>query len=343
MANAAPPNDKIWKQKRQQEGANMEVVEHLDELRDRIILALGGFFAALLLIGLPFNGPVMTVLMGPLSNLPEPATHEYLRVMVADDGGLSFSEASHAKLNELLPHPVGQLPEGVAAEPTRLPREVVSAQVEVVLSDGRSTLLGVDFRNQLFFFSPLEPFLLRLKLALLIGLVVAMPFVFYQAWAFIAPGLLVHEQRFLRRIFALAAVLFPIGASFAYFIMTYALFFLFKYGGDWFVPAISVKSYFSFMLMMMLVMGVVFQCPLVVIGLVRFGIVPLDKLQRNRPVMVLGLMAVAAIVTPPDPFTMVMMGVPLWLLFEASLIMARVATATSPPPGEPEATAGAAD
>jgi sec-independent protein translocase protein TatC len=330
MATATPPNDKAWKQKRLQEGANMEVVEHLDELRDRIVLALAGFIVALCVVGFPFNGPVMTLLMGPLTSLPEPASREFLRVLVGDDGSLALSPASRTKLDQVLPHPVAKLPEGVAAEPTRMPKPMISAEVEIVLPDGRSTLLGVDFRNQLFFFSPLEPFMLRLKIALLIGFIVALPFMFYQAWAFIAPGLLDHEQLFLRRILTLASILFPVGATFAYFFMTYALYFLFLYGGDWFVPAISVKAYFSFMLMMMAVMGIVFQCPLVVMGLVRFGIVPLDKLQRNRPMIVLAILVVSAVVTPPDPFTMMLMGVPLWILFEASLVMARIATAGSP-------------
>lgn len=317
--------EKPWRAKRAAEGANMEVVEHLDELRDRLIASMVALVAAVVLVGIPFNGPIMAILMRPLQSLPEPEAKGYLRIEVGEDGSLRLAPASFQRLMASL------APSSTtgALLHSALPPDLVRTQVELALPDGRSTLIGTDFRNQLFFFTPIEPFLMKLRLAMLIGFIVALPFVLYQAWAFVAPGLTAVEQTFLRRIFGMASVLFPIGAAFAYFFMAYALFFLFRYGGD-FIPAISVKSYFGFMLMMMLVMGVVFQCPLVVLGLVRFGIIPLDAFQRNRPLILLGLVVVSAIVTPPDPFTMMLMAVPLWMLFEASLVVARIMTVKSP-------------
>jgi sec-independent protein translocase protein TatC len=299
---------KSWKQKRVAPEARMELTEHLDELRDRLIWSLLALVIGVFCIGLPLSGFALDLLQRPIQVMPAAERHR-ARVEVLADGSWRFDAATMTALSQ----GEGELERSIW-EPSRL---------EFALPDGRTRIWGVGFRNQLFYFDPLEPVLMQLKAALFVGFLAAFPVVAWNLWAFAAPGLTPRERRFALPFLGSAMALFPLGALFAYFSMSYALYFLFQYSGD-FVPALGLKAFVSFEMMMMLVMGVVFEFPVVALALTRLGIINPEQLAAQRPYAIVGIMTFSAVMTPPDPFTMLAMGIPLCLMFELSLMLARL-------------------
>jgi sec-independent protein translocase protein TatC len=182
---------------------------------------------------------------------------------------------------------------------------------------------GLDPERSLFFFPPLEPVVIYMKIMLLVGVLAAFPVILWNVWAFVRPGLTDPERAFTARSLQAAMVLFPIGMAFAWFFMTYAMYFMLQYAGGY-VPAIGVSSYVNLTLLAMLLMGLVFELPLVILLLMRLDIVRREVLQNHRAYVLVGLLIVSGIVTPPDPFTMVMMAAPLYVLFELTLIVSRL-------------------
>jgi sec-independent protein translocase protein TatC len=289
----------------------MELTEHLDELRDRLLWCVAAFLLGVVAVGLPANGVVLHILQLPIQEAPLPERNR-LRVSIGADGVVSVPPATLAKFSTASKGMTEGFPGGWDR-----------GRLEIAMPNGDVAVWGVDFGNQLFFFDPMEPIILRLKLAVWIGFLVALPVFIVQGWRFLAPGLTPKERSFIKPLFLAGALLFPIGSMFAYFGMKYAIFFLLDYAAD-FVPAIGLKSFISFQLLMMIVMGAVFEFPVLLLGLARLGIVDPDRLADNRPYIVTGLMVFSAVMTPPDPFTMILMGAPLWILYELSLWLARL-------------------
>ncbi|WP_028312386.1 twin-arginine translocase subunit TatC [Derxia gummosa] len=170
----------------------------------------------------------------------------------------------------------------------------------------------------------IAPFVVPLKVVLLVGFVIALPYVLYQAWAFVAPGLYQHEKRFALPILTSSFALFLLGMAFCYFFV-FGVVFKAVAG---FAPASvqvapDIDAYFSFVLGMFLAFGATFEVPIVVVVLVRFGLVSVAKLKEIRPYMIVGAFVVAAIVTPPDVLSQLMLAIPLILLYEAGVFVAR--------------------
>ncbi|MGB7542191.1 MAG: twin-arginine translocase subunit TatC [Burkholderiales bacterium] len=167
-------------------------------------------------------------------------------------------------------------------------------------------------------------FLVPVKVALLVAFVIALPYVLYQAWAFVAPGLYAHEKRLVLPLVIASSVLFLLGMSFAYFLV-FPLVFRFMAsvapaGVAWMT---DIDKYLSFALTLFVAFGVTFQVPVVVIVLVRVGVVSIKKLKEVRPYVIVGAFVIGAIFTPPDVLSQVMLAVPLWLLYELGIILAR--------------------
>ena len=161
--------------------------------------------------------------------------------------------------------------------------------------------------------SPTESFLVYFRIALIGGLVLAMPVIVYQAIRFVLPGLLPHEQKYLYFLIPGATICFAGGVAFAALIMLPA--------------AINLDHYISFVTRVLFWMGVIFQTPLVMFFLAKLGLVTPKKLTRARKYAVLATAIVAAVVTPtPDPINMMIVMLPLYLLYEVGIILARVAT-----------------
>jgi sec-independent protein translocase protein TatC len=170
----------------------------------------------------------------------------------------------------------------------------------------------------------ITPFMVPVKVTALVGFMVALPYVLYQAWAFVAPGLYEHEKRLALPLIVASTVLFFLGVAFCYFFVFGKVFaFIHDFAPKSITPAPDIEAYFSFVITMFLAFGVTFEIPIVVIVLVRMGIVSLEKLREARPYVVVGAFVIAAIVTPPDVLSQFMLAVPMCLLYEAGLFLSR--------------------
>ena len=169
----------------------------------------------------------------------------------------------------------------------------------------------------------LTPFMVPLKVTLLAAFVVTLPWILYQAWAFVAPGLYTHEKKLVAPLVISSTILFMAGIAFCYFFVFNVVF---KVINEWAPKSINVapdiESYFDFALTMFIAFGLTFEVPIVVVVLVRMGLVSVAKLKELRPYIIVGAFVVAAIVTPPDATSMLMLAIPLWLLFEVGLLVA---------------------
>ena len=170
----------------------------------------------------------------------------------------------------------------------------------------------------------ITPFMVPVKVTALVGFMVALPYVLYQAWAFVAPGLYEHEKKLALPLIVASSVLFFLGVAFCYFFVFGKVFaFIHDFAPKSITPAPDIEAYFSFVITMFLAFGVTFEIPIVVIVLVRMGFVTVEKLREARPYVIVGAFVVAAIVTPPDVLSQFMLAVPMCLLYEAGVFLAR--------------------
>lgn len=185
--------------------------------------------------------------------------------------------------------------------------------------------LPEDLRGKLIFLSPPEAFFTALKVSFFAGILIALPFVLYQAWKFIEPGLYEHEKKFILPFIFFSLLFFFGGASFAYFvILPFGLKFLLGFMGDLLTPQITVGSYISFVIQMILAFGFVFLLPVVVWLLSKLGVINYRMLENNRKYAILVIFVIAAVLTPPDIFSQVMMALPLLGLYELSIWIAKI-------------------
>jgi sec-independent protein translocase protein TatC len=170
-----------------------------------------------------------------------------------------------------------------------------------------------------------EAFFTYLKVALLAGIFVASPVVLYQIWLFVAPALYSHEKRYAIPFVIFSTLLFVGGASFGYFIVfPFGFKFFISFATDFIQPAPKLKEYLSFCSMLLLTFGLVFELPLFIFFLSKLGVVNAQMLSRNRRYVILGMFAIAAILTPPDVVTQLMMAGPLLILYEVSIWIAKI-------------------
>ena len=170
----------------------------------------------------------------------------------------------------------------------------------------------------------ITPFMVPIKVTALAALVVALPYVLYQAWAFVAPGLYDHEKKLALPLVIASTLLFLAGMSFCYYIVFERVFsFIHTFAPTSITPAPDIDAYFSFVLTMFLAFGITFEIPVVVLVLVRVGIVSVEKLRDARPYVIVGAFVIAAVVTPPDVLSQFMLAVPMCLLYEAGVFLAR--------------------
>lgn len=176
--------------------------------------------------------------------------------------------------------------------------------------------------GKLVFIQPIEAFLAYLKLSIFCGIFISSPVVLYHLFAFIVPGLKHTERHYIFLFLPLGVILFFCGAGFAYFVMIpFCVKFLISYSTPWLVPMISVGGYVSFFCMFILIFGAVFQLPALVLFLTKLGIVSPASLRKNRKYVILGIFIVAAIFTPPDVFSQIIMAIPLIVLYELSIFL----------------------
>jgi sec-independent protein translocase protein TatC len=166
----------------------------------------------------------------------------------------------------------------------------------------------------------IAPFMVPLKVTLFVAFVIALPYVLYQLWAFIAPGLYRKEKRLAIPIIVSSLIMFFLGMMYCYFIVFKMVFqFISNFAPDSVNFAPDIDSYFSFVLALFLAFGLTFEVPIVVVVLNRMGITDIEKLKKARPYMVVGAFVLAAIFTPPDILSQMLLAVPLVILYQVGI------------------------
>ena len=179
--------------------------------------------------------------------------------------------------------------------------------------------------DKLIFTGLPEAFFTYLKVALLMGIILATPVLLYQFWLFIAPGLYQKERNLLIPIVFLSTIFFLGGAFFGYFIVfPFGFKFFLGFASDSIRPMPSMKEYLTFATKLLLAFGVVFELPIVITFMARLGIVSVEFLKKNRKYALLLFFVFSAILTPPDVITQLMMAFPLMILYEISIVGAKV-------------------
>jgi len=170
----------------------------------------------------------------------------------------------------------------------------------------------------------ITPFFIPMKIALMVAFLIALPYILYQAWAFVAPGLYAHEKRLALPLVVSSTLLFFAGMAFCYFIVFQTVFsFIAQFAPKSISVAPDIEAYFNFVLGMFLAFGLAFETPVVVVVLVMTGMISVEKLREIRSFVIVGAFVVAAVVTPPDVVSQLMLAIPLWLLYELGLLLAR--------------------
>lgn len=170
----------------------------------------------------------------------------------------------------------------------------------------------------------ITPFMVPMKVTALVAFMIALPYVLFQAWAFVAPGLYEHEKKLAVPLIVASTVLFLLGVAFCYYFVFSTVFrFINDFAPKSITPAPDIEAYFSFVITMFMAFGVTFEIPIAVIILVRSGVVSVEKLTEARPYVIVGAFVVAAVVTPPDVLSQFMLALPMWFLYEAGLFVSR--------------------
>ena len=181
----------------------------------------------------------------------------------------------------------------------------------------------------------ISPFMVPVKVTFVFALIISLPWVLYQVWAFVAPGLYTHEKRLVLPLVMSSSLLFMGGVAFCYFIVFGRVFhFISEFAPTSITVSPDIENYLDFIMSMCLAFGAAFEVPIVVIILVRMGLVSVDKLKSIRPYAIVAAFAVAGLVTPPDAVSMFALAIPKVLLYEVGLLLAPVFVKVTQAPEE---------
>lgn len=185
-----------------------------------------------------------------------------------------------------------------------------------------------DFTNdgacRLLATTPFEMLMLRIKVGALAGAVISSPVWLYQVWAFIVPGLHKKEKRYTFMFVSVAGVLFVAGAALAYFVLSEGLEFLMSVGAEYQTAALTGKEYFGLMLTMLILFGIAFEVPLIIIALNLVGVLEYEHVKGKRRILFIIVMIISAFITPADPYSLIALSAALWILIESAFQFCRI-------------------
>jgi len=195
------------------------------------------------------------------------------------------------------------------------------------LSESILELLRYPIKDlDLVFISPTEVFFAHLKLSFFVSLALAVPFILYHVWEFISPGLKIVERRHTLPFVIFSTASFFCGALFAHFIiLPIGLRFLLTYKASSLTPSVTLDYYLVFIARLILVFGIIFELPLIILFLTQIGVMKPEILTKNRKYGILIIFIIAAVLTPPDVITQILMAIPLLFLYEISIVVCRAA------------------
>ena len=175
------------------------------------------------------------------------------------------------------------------------------------------------------------PFFVPIKVTMMTAFLLAMPWVFYQMWAFVAPGLYQNEKRIGVPLVIASVILFLLGMAFAYFLVFPVVFgFIVGVAPEGVAVMTDIGKYLDFVMTLFMAFGIAFEVPVAVVLLVKMGMVSIAKLREIRPYVIVGAFVVGAIFTPPDVISQFMLAVPVWLLYELGIVVASLITKPKP-------------
>ena len=199
--------------------------------------------------------------------------------------------------------------------------ETLAAPMMAQMPEG-SSMIAIDVAS---------PFLTPFKLTLLAAIMISIPVVLYQLWAFVAPALFKHEKRLARPLLFSSVFLFYAGCAFAYFVVFPLVFgFLTRIAPDGVAVMTDISKYLDFVITLFLAFGITFEVPIATIIVVATGITTPDKLAGWRPYIIVGAFAIGMILTPPDVISQTLLALPMWLLFELGIIFSRILVTEKP-------------
>ena len=292
--NEATAEPKKQKRRRDINPTNMTFMEHLDELRTRLVSSLKVSFVAIVVCGF-FAWPITNFFLG---FVPDSPTH-LIRMPLPPDAE-EGAEPDEKWMHE-------------------------QEYREFLDQGGKAEIVNVRDRRPVAL-APAENFVAMVKCVVLVAIVLASPWILLQFWFFVAPGLYSHEKRYAVPFVAAGTFFFAAGLTFAYFVgLPLATNVLYNYdlNGSTVVQW-RVQDTLSFVLRMFLAFGIAFEMPVVVFLLAVLGVVTPRTLSRKRPYVVVAIFIAAAVLTPPDIVSQMILAGPLWLLFEVSIIAARI-------------------
>ncbi|MDK2972965.1 MAG: sec-independent protein translocase protein TatC [Candidatus Sumerlaeota bacterium] len=316
---------------------SMSVLEHLDELRTRLIRSVAAIMIGTI-VGYFLAPTAIGLLLIPIeqSGLVRKGV-DVARIEVGEDGTFHLGRIGK-------PEPVSKKKKTDPEQP-----DEPSEPAPFVYPETQTKLASIEFYQPgaeepfavmrsvepsgVVYIRPMDPFIIQIKAAVVLGILFALPIILYQGYAFVAPGMLPHERKAIIPLFWGALVLFPIGVVFAWAMLKFALLFFASYASEQAYLFNDIRAYLNLALMTMLSFGIVFEFPVVVLLLTRLGIVSVDTLAAKRKHIFVSLLVVAAFVTPTgDPFTLAAMSIPLYLLFELALLLGRRPIKREPDP-----------
>jgi len=172
--------------------------------------------------------------------------------------------------------------------------------------------------------NPISPFLTPLKLSLILSVFLAMPWILYQVWAFVAPGLYLHEKKLALPLVVSSTLLFYCGIAFAYYVILPIFFaFIVATAPEGVAVMTDISAYLDFVLLLFFAFGIAFEVPVATIILCLTGITNPDDLSKKRPYIIVGAFVVGMLLTPPDVISQTLLALPMWVLFEIGVILSR--------------------
>ncbi len=290
----------------------MPLMGHLLELRHRLLIVLC-VFLGMAIVGAFFAPSLLNILTEPIRSISTNA--------LGNKHGIVLRWQDNGTFMPFMTDGTALTSQSVIALDTNDIRIETPWTSATVSTSGEARSSG-----NLYYLSPTDPFMLLLKISLLWGALFGIPVLFWQGWEFVKPGLFPKERRFAKTTLLASCVLFPLGVSFAWFALRFALRFFINLGSKLhgIEPNIVAGQYLNFTLTMMLIMGIVFELPLLMLMLSKIGLINSKMLSQYRHHAIVILAICSALFTPPDPITMMCMLVPLYILYELTYWVMRV-------------------
>ena len=315
----------------EQEMSAMSFGDHIEELRARLILALHGLMVGVVFTFIPYVDLGKRV----IKKMQEPATNS-LKAFYAEQAKIRSAEAQ--KIKQITPPMIAEIPaETFAEELTKLfpklelpPSSTLKGQVvKFPMSFDQSGMIlnvagSVQPDDALISLAPLETMTIFFMVAMITGLVIASPWVFYQAWAFVAAGLYRHERHYVKKFLPVSLGLFLTGVFLCFFgVLPITLSFLLEFN-VWLgiKPTLRLADWMSFATILPLVFGLCFQTPLVMLFLERIGVFTVEDYRSKRKIAILIIVIAGAVLTPgQDPFSQCLLAGPMIILYEIGILL----------------------